>query len=1070
MGKTFVALATAYAVLSFMKRGGEHPDLGNCASKVLIITPQNTALAAKWQREVSEFVRRCVQEEQRRDVETWFRARPVDRWDDLVAGLRGRGPAASVLVARMSLFQGSKLQDYDVKRRFLLACLFRYWGGAFRNDARERLLRGAPADWPHRPEDLAELTATDHDLIPFDWGDVQGALERDAAARELADKLLENCKTVAAPFVRGREESFEDIRKQLNELYVAICVASIRKHFPLVIVDEAHNWKNGPRHDANGYGHFRTRIARRTRRALLLTATPFQLRPEEMLELLKVSDDLRPTSDQGESVRRCEAMKSLRENVIRPVLKNSEAASQAFSSAWAKLPGRVTTEVLETAWMSGPLCRARDDLRRLAERPGVVEESLLVPVVRRALQEVPPEARDLLGHALRLYVYNSDLSTEMGRVVVRHRRGTTHRAFLVGSEYVDRDRAAFLRPDRHVLHGAPGIEVHGAAELPHYLLMRCVSEMKGGKGRSSLGATLTGCYSTLFSSAEGREAQVRLASGTAGAIYFQLLQQLVNERNDPEHPKVAAAVANVVDLWLRGEKVLVFCFRTNTARRLHEIISDQVRRHLDRQRAACLGGEASLRALRARITGRDRDLIGLGLDRVLLSFNWSADTAVNRPLTGVQPRLTDGEVAELARLALHYGVDLTGDRIDRVFLNRAVEHLLARRLRGCECDATFRSLVRQVADERWVTHPYGLESQARDDEADQHVFDERGVHTVYAEATRPTSSEVDALTADLLARRERATGRSLLGSYFEAPSLWFGVGPSELTDTDDHLGTVRRMHHFLRRLTSGRQDFDWRTRLHVMQALRRAVLRDAVLLRLLPKRSDRAEAEWGELLVERFYARDPGQAESLARRIQIFLEDLAAASGDIAVEASPRYALADTTRLRGEQVVALVHGETDAATRNRVFSGFNTPILPDILICTSVAQEGIDLHRHCRHVVHYDLAWNPAVLEQRTGRTDRIGSKAFRERDLAMSGEGPHLEIGVPFLAATYDERMYEQLRLRAQTFEVLTGGDLAADNPGGGDLGAADDEGKVSNLSLKVLPDAMVRDLRVSLHVWEQA
>jgi SNF2 family DNA or RNA helicase len=54
-------------------------------------------------------------------------------------------------------------------------------------------------------------------------------------------------------------------------------------------------------------------------------------------------------------------------------------------------------------------------------------------------------------------------------------------------------------------------------------------------------------------------------------------------------------------------------------------------------------------------------------------------------------------------------------------------------------------------------------------------------------------------------------------------------------------------------------------------------------------------------------------------------------------------------------------------------------LLPDILVCTQVGQEGIDLHRHCRHVVHYDLGWNPAAIEQRTGRVDRIGSKTARE-------------------------------------------------------------------------------------------
>ena len=99
MGKTFVALAAAYSVLSFMKNGGAHPDLQGCLSKILIVTPQNTALAAKWQREVGEFVRRCVHPDRRQEVATWFRARPVDRWDELVEAVRGRGLAASILVA-----------------------------------------------------------------------------------------------------------------------------------------------------------------------------------------------------------------------------------------------------------------------------------------------------------------------------------------------------------------------------------------------------------------------------------------------------------------------------------------------------------------------------------------------------------------------------------------------------------------------------------------------------------------------------------------------------------------------------------------------------------------------------------------------------------------------------------------------------------------------------------------------------------------------------------------------------------------------------------------------------------
>jgi hypothetical protein len=203
----------------------------------------------------------------------------------------------------------------------------------------------------------------------------------------------------------------------------------------------------------------------------------------------------------------------------------------------------------------------------------------------------------------------------------------------------------------------------------------------------------------------------------------------------------------------------------------------------------------------------------------------------------------------------------------------------------------------------------------------------------------------------------------------------------------------------------------------------------------------------------------------MAHRLEVFLEDLCAASGHHSDAGSARASLLDATKLRDQRYVALVKGG-DTKGRERAFAGFNTPLLPEILVCTSVGAEGIDLHRHCRHVVHYDLAWNPAVLEQRTGRVDRIGSKTFRERAMAPPGCGPLLDVGVPFLAGTYDERMYEELRLRSQVFEVLTGGDVTSDDAEGNDSSEGREEG-LRNLEL---PPEMVTDLRVRLHVWAPA
>jgi hypothetical protein len=551
---------------------------------------------------------------------------------------------------------------------------------------------------------------------------------------------------------------------------------------------------------------------------------------------------------------------------------------------------------------------------------------------------------------------------------------------------------------------------------------------------------------------------------------------MVSDQQDPKHPKLATVVNDVVEKWRRGEKVLIFCFRVQTATRLQEILHDRIGKELATRRSSCLGGAEAFRSLRARMTGRDRDLINLGLDRVL----WSCASAARLEcLSWVGPVpepswfvLSDGELELLASVAIRFGVNLSGDRIDRVFLCRATEHILAKRIRATGTDGPPRELVDRMADLTWVSHPYGLEHKATQDEGedDHSEFDERGVHSVYVENKEPDPSTVKRLAGELAEKRQRAGGRALLDAYAHYPSLWFCGAPAETfdrirSDGETSLKAVGTIHNRLWRLTQGGGGIDLQTRAMVMQALRRAVLRESVLLRLLPDRTERDQAGWGQLLAAAFYKSLEKQHESMADRIAVFLEDIDSASGSLQDLNSARYALFDATKLRDQQFVALVKGSGGGTqgTRDRVFMGFNTPLLPEVLVCTSVGQEGIDLHRHCRHVVHYDLAWNPAVLEQRTGRTDRIGSKTFRERS-APDGADVVLDIGVPYLAGTYDERMYEELRLRAQMFEVLTGGDYAVDQANNGEEGQ---EGQTLNLSVTPLPPSMLEHLRVSLNVW---
>ncbi|MDA0320387.1 MAG: helicase-related protein [Proteobacteria bacterium] len=53
------------------------------------------------------------------------------------------------------------------------------------------------------------------------------------------------------------------------------------------------------------------------------------------------------------------------------------------------------------------------------------------------------------------------------------------------------------------------------------------------------------------------------------------------------------------------------------------------------------------------------------------------------------------------------------------------------------------------------------------------------------------------------------------------------------------------------------------------------------------------------------------------------------------------------------------------------------PDATDILICTDVLAEGVNLQQ-CRHIINYDMPWNPMRLVQRHGRIDRIGSEHSR--------------------------------------------------------------------------------------------
>ncbi|GAA1461802.1 DEAD/DEAH box helicase [Nocardiopsis exhalans] len=74
--------------------------------------------------------------------------------------------------------------------------------------------------------------------------------------------------------------------------------------------------------------------------------------------------------------------------------------------------------------------------------------------------------------------------------------------------------------------------------------------------------------------------------------------------------------------------------------------------------------------------------------------------------------------------------------------------------------------------------------------------------------------------------------------------------------------------------------------------------------------------------------------------------------------------------------VQLMHGGMSDTEQQRVIADF---ALSDskvrVLVTGDVASEGVNLHRQCHHIVHYDLPWSLIRIEQRNGRIDRYGQE-----------------------------------------------------------------------------------------------
>lgn len=114
-----------------------------------------------------------------------------------------------------------------------------------------------------------------------------------------------------------------------------------------------------------------------------------------------------------------------------------------------------------------------------------------------------------------------------------------------------------------------------------------------------------------------------------------------------------------------------------------------------------------------------------------------------------------------------------------------------------------------------------------------------------------------------------------------------------------------------------------------------------------------------------------------------------------------------SNRLQEDGITSVVvHGGMD---KQQALKSFEDIAGPNILLSSEVASEGVDL-QFSSLLINYDLPWNPAKIEQRIGRIDRIGQEA------------PRILIWNLLYEETIDDRVYTRLLERLNIFERALG------------------------------------------------
>lgn len=577
------------------------------------------------------------------------------------------------------------------------------------------------------------------------------------------------------------------------------------------------------------------------------------------------------------------------------------------------------------------------------------------------LPDAPQEITNFAAAIIEWYTRMQELRTPLRRIMIRHCKSRRSRQIHAGCEYTPSNEPSHV-PHRPNLYSTIG---YGSEEdaLISFLAMRTDQllrrERQGATDNAHLREGLSSSFAAFLESHEKKYATSTVLSEHTKR-YVDFFKKNLKQA---EHPKVKATVERALHNFRQGKKTLIFCERLATQQELYKKFCQRV---ID----DCFAGKGLARAKNWREA----------ILRVPLLVDWYLSRSLfllaGITLNAAQRRQAAEEAQAQARR-----LRLRGQRR----LARLLDlHLL-----------------------RMIPNPSPLVCKLLQLHEDEDALRVYLLMEAHEQEQEDISTNFEKMATSILA------GHNLWYTGGNSAALHERLWSLIDNEASAQPGEGVSVHTLIPLL------------LALPQGLRRILLRLDVLQKL-PKRGQEQRRSAGLIAttwLKRLFSRDT-EARRAWDDTVTFVENLLQAEGTLLGKTSRRESLwrgvslkyqARAPKLQAENLFAdKLNGSTSAERRTALCAAFNAPIYPYVLLCTAIGSEGIDLHRCCAEIIHHDLPWNPARLEQRNGRIDRVGSLAEKEHR--------HMYFGIPFLAHDYEDYQYKTVLQRAQRMEVLLG------------------------------------------------